>query len=643
MHTGYRPEIDGLRAFAVLAVFFYHLDFPWAGGGFIGVDVFFVISGFLITRIVRTEIENKTFSFANFYARRIKRIFPALFTVLLVSSLAAFLLLDPPEYRQFFRAAKYASLQVSNFFFLQQVDYFDQGQAASALLHTWSLGVEEQFYLFLPLFLFAAAGAGMAFAGRRFFILAAAVLLISLIISEVSLRLTPQTAFYMLHTRAWEMGLGALLGLGFLPSLASRRAANICAGLALLTLIAVAVFYDGHSFPGLKALLPCTAAALFIYAAQNEMGFFHRLLAYRPIVFIGLISYSLYLWHWPLIAFYKSYTGIELTLPVQLSLLAAALLLSVATYRWIETPLRYGTWAPRKVLLTGMLVMAMGVALTSPARDLTDSGLRTSRPIDADFYKYSPLAQACFLNDGPITVKSQCVLGNPQSSKRALLLGDSHAGHYAEPLAAWAHRNDVALTLLLTNGCVSWLATDTPQDEENCRSQRRQLQSYMQDLQQRGEGWDYIFLGMRADQIFTASAADAPAVWQNLRLTFDGLAGQAKNIVVLGQVPLYPADPLSCYFKQNLHISRFLWSAQMVDCTQFDAAYSAKTLEPIQQKMSQMAADYGVRYFDPTPTMFQAITSARGAQVLLYKDRDHLNVKGAAAVTSALMTFLQTP
>ena len=293
----YRADIDGLRAVAVLSVVAFHLGITKTPGGFVGVDVFFVISGYLISSIVFYEIASSRFSIVNFYERRIRRIFPALFAMLAGFSVLAAVYLLPTELVNYAKSLLAATASASNFYFWQHSGYFD-APLSQPLLHTWSLAVEEQFYLTFPLFLVVV---------RKVFpdklrTAVVALFAMSLIASAVVVARNQSAAFYMPYTRAWELLLGTLLSLGMFPRMNSwlqRNAATI-AGLAMIAFSVV--FYSERTlFPGLSALVPCVGSALIIGAGETGPSVVSRFLSWRPMVFIGLISYSLYLWHWPIV------------------------------------------------------------------------------------------------------------------------------------------------------------------------------------------------------------------------------------------------------------------------------------------------------------------------------------------------------
>ncbi len=338
----YRPEVDGLRAVAVLAVLFFHAGIPGFRGGFVGVDVFFVISGYLITRLILGELDGDRFTFARFYGRRARRLFPAMFATLAATFVAGVFILSPIHLEEASLSLVYTLLSVSNVLFWSLSGYFDIASEAKPLLHTWSLGVEEQFYLLWPISIFLAYRWR-----RRNGVLAwiAGVGLASLAAAEVAAGRAPDAAFFLTPFRMCELALGGLCL--WLEGSAATRATRATRrwrreGLTLLGLAligyAVAEFTPSHRFPGLAAMVPCAGAALVIVAGRGRLA--GALLANRLAVGIGLISYSLYLVHWPLFVLARYGRGAESSPWEKATLIVVSILLATAMYFLVEQPFR---------------------------------------------------------------------------------------------------------------------------------------------------------------------------------------------------------------------------------------------------------------------------------------------------------------
>jgi len=429
----YRPDIDGLRAVAVLSVLFFHTGIAWFRGGFVGVDIFFVISGYLISLVIHDRVVAGDFSFGAFYERRVRRIFPAFFAAVSFTAALSYLYLMPRSLHDFSWSLLTALLSASNFYFMVNSGYFDPPAAGQPLLQTWSLAVEEQFYLFLPVLIVLSAR--MWRDGVRRVI--AVVAVVSLIVSAASVAAYPEAAFYMLHTRAWELLLGAMVSLRIVPEIVPAWQRNL-ASLLGLGLIAFALLFFSPStpFPGGAALVPCAGAALIIAAGRNGASLVGGALALPPVRFIGLISYSLYLWHWPVVVFQKSdafliegplWTG-------KAAIIVASLLAGAVSWRFIELPFRRMSFLTRRQLFltagAGAAVMAAEVALllAAPPR-----------------FPPEVVAVAAYLGDpGRHLRHGTCFISSNYSyrdydrelcrttavgKKNYLLLGDSHAAH----------------------------------------------------------------------------------------------------------------------------------------------------------------------------------------------------------------------
>ena len=332
----YRAYIDGLRAVAVLPVLFFHADLG-CSGGYVGVDIFFVISGYLITALILKDLDGGKFQILEFWERRVRRILPALAVVVFSCLAAGWLLYLPLDFKELGQSIIAQSLLVSNIYFWQQSGYFEQAVEVKPLLHTWSLAVEEQFYLLFPFLLVAF---------RRFShkSIVPAILALggaSFCLSVWGSYHYAQANFYLLPPRAWELLTGSLLAALPAQRTSKRWLAESLSWGGLLAILWAVFCYDPETrFPGAAAILPCAGAALIIRANGRDLTSVGKLLALRPVVFIGLISYSLYLWHWPLLVFSK-YWALEPIPPgLRLLLLLASLVLAILSWRFVETPFR---------------------------------------------------------------------------------------------------------------------------------------------------------------------------------------------------------------------------------------------------------------------------------------------------------------
>lgn len=350
-NSAYRADIDGLRAAAVLPVVFYHAGIPGFPGGYVGVDVFFVISGFLITGIIWSEILTGNFSLANFYERRARRILPALFAVIAVSLFIGSLIFLPADFEKLSKSALAATFFISNGYFWHALDYFGTAADFRPLLHSWSLAIEEQFYIVFPLFLIIAARYrnGLMLGSM------AVLFVLSLAGSIYAVDRAPQSAFYLSPARGWELLMGSFLALGLGPQLRARwlREGVAAAGLAMIAL-PIFVYSNETPFPGIAALPVCVGTACLILSSSNEATLVGRALSLRPVVFVGLISYSLYLWHWPVLVFLRHYFGVKHLEPsIAIFAICASFLAALLSWRYIERPFRQkGLLSRRQVFST---------------------------------------------------------------------------------------------------------------------------------------------------------------------------------------------------------------------------------------------------------------------------------------------------
>jgi peptidoglycan/LPS O-acetylase OafA/YrhL len=334
----HRDDIDGLRAVAVLAVIVHHVSARTLPGGFIGVDVFFVISGFLITSIILRDLGAGTFSFATFYERRVRRLLPNLTLLLLFCSCVAWVLLLPADFRNYSSSLFSTSVFTSNMFFWRDSWYFAAPSQTKPLLHTWSLAIEEQYYLLFPAVLWMLH----RYAPKRIRAACTVGFLVSLAMSIWAVGNAPAAAFYILPSRAWELLLGSLLVVGVLPTISSTHSLELIAAAGLIAIVAAAFGFDSATpFPGAAALLPCGGAALVIYAgAASHTTIVRRLLGWGPLVLIGLMSYSLYLWHWPLLAFARYYFLSEITPGATTLFVVISLIFAYLAWKFVERPVR---------------------------------------------------------------------------------------------------------------------------------------------------------------------------------------------------------------------------------------------------------------------------------------------------------------
>ncbi len=450
MKMSYQPEVDGLRTLAVLSVTLYHLNLPFFGGGYVGVDVFFVISGYLITRLIVGEIEKSgSFRFAYFYQRRVRRLFPALVSTIAFSVGGAFLLFSPEQMKNFGASAIAAVFSASNFYFWSQADYFDALATSKPLLHTWSLSVEEQFYLLWPaaIVLLSRFGRKALIAGIGFAVVA------SLVAAQIWLRYDTAGAFYLLPTRIMELGIGGLASFVRRPQRGGWLDLVSAAGLAAI-ILSIAFYTDETPFPGLMALLPCLGAAAFIVAGNSVAvgGLFRT----APIVWVGRISYSVYLVHWPLVVFAQAYqiqpfSGVE-----KVAIVVASIVLGAAQFYLVEERFRHirpASWRARRVF---PVVLGTALIVAAPAYTATIDGWSWRLPetriekSNRDWLRFEDQSY-CRNNKKGASDLFDCQ-NYRGKDKNIVLWGDSHALHLVSGISI--NFPDYNVFTIYRNGCV---------------------------------------------------------------------------------------------------------------------------------------------------------------------------------------------
>ena len=455
VHPAYRADLDGLRAIAVLSVVLYHLNEAWIPGGFLGVDLFFVLSGFFITGIIAGEMDAGSFTFARFYERRVRRILPALLTMLAVVLVVAVFRLLPVDFSGLAGSALATIGFAANIFFWRDTNYFTRAAHDKPLLHMWSLGVEEQFYIVMPVLLlllfrrFRRATTGSV----------AAIVLLSFVIDVALLRRgMASTEFYLLPSRAWELGVGALLGLARAPH--RTHGGRLADGGGAVGVGLLALGFAAPTLPllaGLPAPLPAVAAAaLLVRTGEGGRTVVARLLGWRPLVAIGLVSYSLYLWHWPIIV-YMQYVRLRgLTGAEAAGAFALMCLCAWISWRFVEKPFRSRAMSRGRVY--GLCAAGAALVAAGACAVLATNGIGGRFPARADAIASAanthfrcPLVESLTV-DGA----RACSLGLPgRDPARAdlVLLGNSHALMYAPVVRGLLQRQGRAGIVLFAYSC----------------------------------------------------------------------------------------------------------------------------------------------------------------------------------------------
>lgn len=472
----YRKDIDGLRAFAVLPVVLYHANFSGLSGGFVGVDVFFVISGFLITQILIKDMEDGSYSLSDFYARRIRRILPALLAMLMFVLAAAPFFLLPSEFSGLWKEALGTLFFVANIVYWRDSGYFSPDAEAKPLLHMWSLGIEEQFYIFAPLALWLALKYGRKYLS----VLIASLALLSFIASAMLTERYAGASFYLLPTRAWELLAGAFLASLRFERPTSTRATfgrELLASAGLACLITAAVtFSKATSFPGYAAALPVIGSVLLIRFAETTI--IGSILSLRPVVFIGAISYSLYLWHWPLVVFFRDLGWLEISLG-RVTVVALAIVMAWLSWRFIENPTRNRKGFSNKRLaalsVTGVMIVCGVSGIYSTLGGWPGRVSEQVAKYDAGRFDVSPSRASCHIDSGLRDPASFCILGRKKEPSIAVW-GDSHGVEIAQALA----NIDGPVMSITYSSCPPDLGVAVRRHRPFCSEHNRRVVSYLE-------------------------------------------------------------------------------------------------------------------------------------------------------------------
>ncbi len=506
---------------AVLPVVAYHAKLPGISGGFVGVDVFFVISGFLIVSIISREIDQNNFSILRFYERRARRILPALFAMVLFTCLIGLIVLLPSEFVDFPAQVLGALFFVANIVFWRQTNYFSDAADSNLLLHTWSLGVEEQFYIVAPILLIILARYLSSWRNLSI----AAITIASLLLC---IALTPSFAtasFYLLPTRAWELGVGAMIALGIVPSLSNRIAREILAASGLAMILASVVFFDSEmEFPGYAALAPVIGAALVIHSGHGtRVG---SILSLKPMVLVGLISYSLYLWHWPIFVAGDLYGMLDGQV-VSFAFIALALIVGWLSWRFIERPFRssqsvsqFRLWTSSAVTALVLAIAALGMSMLNGWPQRFD---QTTLAFDAASNDISPRRDDCHISEGLISPEERCFLGVSDDGQEPLIVwSDSHGVE-----VSYALSEDAEVHSITYSGCPPILGFSWDKRPE-CLAHNVQVFDYLSALPQPRQ----IVLAAYFDWY-----ADTDGLVAKLVSTISSLEDQGHSVVVMGPTP----------------------------------------------------------------------------------------------------------
>jgi peptidoglycan/LPS O-acetylase OafA/YrhL len=653
--VGYRSDIDGLRAVSVLLVLGFHLGVPSFGGGFVGVDVFFVISGYLITCMIRDAINEGRFSLWWFYERRCRRILPALLTVIAITAAFGYLLLMPGDYEAFGRSAVAAATALSNLFFLHNTGYFDAPGASMPLLHTWSLAVEEQFYLVWPAVMLGAAKligkSRLAWCAMLLAIIAA-----SLAAAAYEASFDPKAAFYLPHTRAWELALGGLLV--FVAPIRSRWIAELRVIVGLICIIAAVTLSAAHPFPTF-AFLPAVGAALVVCpsAATSSVA---SVLGSAVPAFLGRISYSLYLVHWAMIVLVRQYlNGDPLSTGGAAAVAGASVILAIVSWRYVEQPFRRATLGSRSAIGIALAASAALACALSPIVLARGFPIRIAPQMAALASIGIMWEWKCpqYLDIGllPYPDRSSgptCIVGPSwqTATHHALVWGDSNAEAILPLLNVAARRANTSAALV--NRCATVIGGAfqvhfplAPTHNSYCIESRKAALRLLSsnspsiDLVVIASSWTILpeYL-VRAGSNEHSRSLGLGLLREGLDELIPQIEAPSRRVVLFADVPKWPVAPIPCVLAGSGLLRR--------PCG-FDACSIARAdvdryEKPVHDVLRQAAAAHGVISYSPEdylcgssscPTYFSG--------EFLYMDGDHLRRNLSPSTVEGLVDAME--
>ena len=604
------PQIQALRALAAILVLAFHANL--VSGGYIGVDIFYVISGYLITGLILREIENHGgLNFKAFYLRRVKRLLPTSFSILMITALVSWYLYPGTMREELGKDIVAAAIYISNFLFaFWQMDYQNLNAVPPVVIHFWSLAVEEQFYLFWP---FIIVGA-YKFGGRRkLFQTIAVITALSFAWSLFLTSHSPIWAFYSLPTRAWELGIGALL-----LAIPARYRLSTFYPWASLGLIAYSTFLytDKTPFPGTAALAPVIGTAAAIASIASWPKILNLLSNLRFTQWLGEISYPLYLWHWPLLVIPMVYLGRGLHIYERAIAIVATLLLADLTHRYIEQPLRHITLSPKKIIsgavIASIIATGTGFAISASANNTITLASGESYSLAQIMEKPKVYLDDCHVNNGE-AVSGECAYG-PDSPTKVVLFGDSHAAQWMPVLEALAYEKNFTLISLTKSACpgpaVVKVETGAYKNAD-CSAWRENSIARIKALKPMA----VLVSGMQHFEMPSGYASRADWWREGEAKTFAELQGSSKHIIYISDTPHPQRDIPSC-----------------IAAGQIDKCNSTEPSEAIFSP--------GWQQINPTSWFCSQNCPAVIDGTVVYRDSSHISVLGAKMVKAQLLSTL---
>jgi peptidoglycan/LPS O-acetylase OafA/YrhL len=648
-HLKYRPDIDGLRSIAVLAVVAFHAFPRHFAGGYVGVDIFFIISGFLISGILFDNLDQNSFSIAEFYSRRVRRIFPALSVVLITCLGFGWVSLLADEFQALGKQTAAGVGFVSNFLFWSESGYFDVASETKPLLHLWSLAIEEQFYIFWPLLLYAADRWRLRFMNWVLVLVVASVLYGAYMVHKDA-----TGAFYSPGSRVWELAFGGILAYIHRRPIWMQwrdrsRLRRYLSPVAMI-LIVLLIRKEERFFPGAWSVLSTTAAVMLIFSG-SESWLNKKFLSHPWMIWVGLISYPFYLWHWPFLSFARIMESGTPSVSIRVAAVLLSFLAAILTFYGVEKPLRQGV---RKTVIVPVLCMIMAaiglfgyLVFAKPGwyqNSLASNPFRDSHLL--------PEAGVCLPEYEPYGKLDRCFSNDPKPS--TVLIGDSHAGHYY-----WGFlKTNQPISVMWNGGCppMETIEFDQHQCPERWQAMKKYLadrrgqikvvlismyyRMYLAETEPSGKpSVTYQKIQEEWKKNNTSEAPVAKLVQEGLERTISYLEEQGFQVGVLSDVPLFPYEPPTCVTDYRpMTLSKKATTCQPL------------AIEKLHEQQSQMqnilaavqSKHPAVRFFDPIPYLCNDQNCPMVVDgKLMFRDADHLSDTGSVLMARQLETWMK--
>lgn len=626
-NLAYRPDIDGLRAIAVLAVVLYHFGIGRLDGGFVGVDVFFVISGFLITGIIQREIEQGKFTFVGFYERRIRRIFPALFFMLAATLALSYFLLLPSDLVLLGKSTLATLVFGSNIFFWRTSGYFNPESDLNPLLHTWSLAVEEQFYIGLPFVLLAV------WRWKRDWLSPVLIgaMAVSFALCLWVMQKRPDAGFYLSPFRGWELLVGGILAIRRKSILWGPWLRELVAWLSFSMLAAsLWLIQSGSDFPGWQAWVPVVATAGLIYIHGSGETSVSKLLSLKPMVWVGLISYSLYLWHWPVLYFLNYLNAFEPINNLAWLGVVISIVIAFVSSRYVEKPFRENKqFFTRKVVYTMAICASMILAFAAlffwKSAGMPCRFSEAIQALDKERNPYIPFKE-CDTNsviDGKLN--DRCIIGDKTQKPTLIVWGDSHAMSIAPALDSIFKKKRLSAIVSPNSGCPGILNLEIANDSD-CRSQNESVLRFIRENRQiktvvLHSYWGF-YTGNNSWKLSKVNGVPGLSyLGQSLDLTVEKLNRLDKNVIVIGQVATSPTTPTAVVLQRTF---------KKHDKAPFTYTEFKEINNDFSNALSKVSPGRKFRYIDLSSYM---CSSGKCSYMInaknMYRDTDHLSISGA--------------